>query len=252
MSTDYGEKEREFLASLEADTGRDLAAWMAAIQAQALSHRNEIIDWLRQQGFTFSRASWLERIHHNDGKPIYADRPAGPRREASKPAGDEPPPSPARAPPALRIVSRTDAPAPRPQPMPPPPTTPTAAPPLPADASALDELLAKAKAYRPLAQYLMQEIARTVHGTAFTPAGGFISVQRGGEFAVIVVSPRELRLGLALGERAVEPPLERAKFTNPTTRIAPTVTHMIVLTDARQVDARLLALVNDAAGRSGR
>ena len=71
MATDYAELEREFLASLAADSGRDLAAWMALIDAQKLNHRNDIIDWLRQQGFMFARASWLERIHHNGGRPVY-------------------------------------------------------------------------------------------------------------------------------------------------------------------------------------
>ena len=28
MSRDYGEMEQEFIAGLEADTGRDLAGWM--------------------------------------------------------------------------------------------------------------------------------------------------------------------------------------------------------------------------------
>ena len=55
------------------DTGRDLAGWMAAISESGLSERNAIIDWLRHQGFQFAKASWLERIHHNGGRLIYAD-----------------------------------------------------------------------------------------------------------------------------------------------------------------------------------
>ena len=73
MSTDYAEKEREFVASLTEDTGRDLDAWMAAITESGLSDKNAIIDWLRLQGFAFNWASWLERIHHNGGRLIYAD-----------------------------------------------------------------------------------------------------------------------------------------------------------------------------------
>lgn len=71
MSKDFEDKEREFLETLKADTGRDLAEWMEAISNQGLPHRNDVIDWLRLQGFIFSRASWLERIHANDGRPIY-------------------------------------------------------------------------------------------------------------------------------------------------------------------------------------
>ena len=96
MSTDYAEKERDFIASLNEDTGRDLDGWMAAISESGFSERNAIIDWLRHQGSQFARASWLERIHHNGGRLIYADaldhihsssRPASPARTTN----DEPP-----------------------------------------------------------------------------------------------------------------------------------------------------------------
>ena len=73
MSTDYAEMERDFVASLKEDTGRDLAAWMIAIRDCEHSDRNAIIDWLRHQGFQFSWASWLERIHHNGGRLIYGE-----------------------------------------------------------------------------------------------------------------------------------------------------------------------------------
>ena len=62
MAIDYTEKERAFVASLEDDSGTGLAGWMRAIDLAKLEERNAIIDWLRQQGFTFANASWLERI----------------------------------------------------------------------------------------------------------------------------------------------------------------------------------------------
>ncbi|KAB2939990.1 MAG: hypothetical protein F9K20_15165, partial [Hyphomicrobium sp.] len=82
MATDFGEKERAFIDGLKENTGRDLDEWMAAISAAGLAHRNDIIDWLRHKGLMFSKASWLERIHHNGGKPIYVGVPkeAAPRR----------------------------------------------------------------------------------------------------------------------------------------------------------------------------
>ncbi|MDX2258822.1 MAG: hypothetical protein NW205_07890 [Hyphomicrobiaceae bacterium] len=80
MSTDYAEMERELLAWLENDTGRDLSGWLAAIAATGLTDRNAIIDWLRQQGFIFANASWIERIHNNAGRPIYLDAVPASRR----------------------------------------------------------------------------------------------------------------------------------------------------------------------------
>jgi hypothetical protein len=50
MATDYGEKERAFIDSLKESSGRNLQEWMAAISAQDLAHRNDVILWLRQQG----------------------------------------------------------------------------------------------------------------------------------------------------------------------------------------------------------
>lgn len=236
MSTDYAQKEREFLDELKADTGRDLAEWMAAISAENLPHRNDIIDWLRRQGFMFSKASWLERIHHNGGKPIYANTPA------AKPTdGDRRPRTP-----VTKVVEPPSAePAPRPPDPLPPPTT--AAPPDVADPSAMETLLAKAKAYRPLAMHLMREIARAVPTARFAPEAGYVSIRAGAEFAIIDISAKELRLGLALGDAPAETPAERARFAPPAARISPAITHMVVLNDARQVTATLTALVRRAA-----
>ena len=78
MGTDYAGKERAFIAGLEAGTGRGLTSWLAAIAQTGLTDRNDIIDWLRQNRFTFDNASWIERIHHNGGRLVYAedgDRP---------------------------------------------------------------------------------------------------------------------------------------------------------------------------------
>ena len=57
MSTDYAGKEREFLATLAADTGRDLGAWMAEISAKGLADKNDIIDWLRREAAKDDAAS---------------------------------------------------------------------------------------------------------------------------------------------------------------------------------------------------
>src|SRR5262245_34835186 len=103
MARDEEEEEREFLADLEGRTGRDLAQWMAAITEQHFTDKNETIDWLRAQGLPFARASWLERIHSNGGRPIYLHQtpPAGPGSETQ-----QKPPKP--QPSALRPPSRRE------------------------------------------------------------------------------------------------------------------------------------------------
>jgi hypothetical protein len=239
VSIDYAEVERQFLATLEEDSGRTLAAWMAAIDAQGLAHRNDIIDWLRRQGFMFSKASWLERIHNNGGKPIYegatGPRPSTPARPrmarptivVAPPKAEEPTPNPPTPAPPPRLV-----------------TAPIAAEaPQPDTAAALDALIARAKAFRPLALYVIAEIRKAVPGVVVTPRDGFVVFRTGADFAVLVVSPKELRLGLATKE-TLAAPWEASKLA---LRAAPATTHMIILTDARQITPALMSAVAAAA-----
>ena len=210
MTADEREEERRFLAELKARSGRDLPEWMAAISAQGFADKNDIIDWLRAQGFPFARASWLERIHTNGGKPIYLHDP------------------------------------PKPAPMPPPePERPRARALTPKETADLDKLVAAAKGYRPLYQLLESEIRRALPGVTIEPKPGYISIGRPREFAAITLHASELRLGLDLGERAFDAHLQRAKLRG----LGRAISHMLVLTDARQVNADLLALLIGASAR---
>src|SRR5262245_39457100 len=211
------QEEREFLAALKARTGRDLAEWMAAIVERGFHDKNEIIDWLRTQGLPFARASWLERIHRNGGRPIHLAVAGIPDTPKERPPGTQ------RAPPE------------------------PAAPASPAtdDAAAPDKLPAAAKGYRPLYQLIEAEVRNAIPGAAFLPKGRYVSVAAPREFAAITLHATEIRLGLDLGEQPFGGRLEKAKLRGP----GPAITHMVVLTDARQVDQDLLALVKSANGR---
>jgi hypothetical protein len=198
---------------------------MAAIDAAQLAGRNAIIDWLRPQGFSFSNASWIERIHHNGGRPIYLDK-APPRRvERRRPKGD-------------------DAPGP-PTPPPVPPPAPAARA-EPGDPYGVEDLLAAGKAYRPLAAMLIEQVRQTLPGVRVSPRAGLISFARPNELAVLSVTARELRLGLDLGDRPFAAPLAKAKLAGASAAIS----HMLVLTDARQVDGGLIKLVCEADARA--
>ncbi len=230
MATDYGEKERAFIDGLKEATGRDLGEWMALISAQELPDRNDIIDWMRQQGFTFSKASWLERIHHNGGKPIYADSAAPrvrrARREEARPPQAVPAALQSEPPPAAKAAA-----APPPSPLPP---------------DQLEPLLAKAKAYRPLALALIAQI-RTVRPDArFLARDTFVAVADPQAFAHLGIGSKELRLHLALGAHDFDDVVKKGVPGGGLGK-ADTLTHMVVLTDARQVDRRLLDLVARAA-----
>lgn len=215
MARDYKAMEAEFIADLKARSGRDLAEWMAAIDALGHSERDVIIKWLQPQGFTFEHASWLERIHNNAGVPIYQQSPSPRRMEQPRPAA-----TPTQSPPA-------------------PPTGASAATPVASDSDAIGTVLARGKAFRMLAELLIGEAKRVLPGLAVGVRDDLLCFGRPGTLAVLAVSPRELRLGLALDDRPLQPPLHRPKGIG----ADPSITHMAVLNDARQIDEALLELL---------
>ena len=230
MTAKESEEEREFLERLQARSGRSLAEWMAAITLERFADKNAAIDWLRAQGFTFQRASWLERIHANGGKPIFGELPAKapPVRPFSEP--------PAQSPAAAHAKAE--------------PVQPAASPPVaqtpPADtAAALEKLIAGAKGYRPLYQMLETAIRGAVTEVVLTPRAGYISFGAPAEFAAVTMHPSEVRLGLDLGDRPFDAMVQKAKLKGPGLAI----THMAVLTDARQINGELLSLIKGAHER---
>ena len=233
MSRDYGEMEQEFIAGLKADTGRDLAEWMGALDAGTFGHRNDMIDWLRQQGFPFSKASWLERIHHNGGKLVYGERPQIKLREPETKDSTAsavplaPPPSPpvevvSTAPPRLdhQDVS-SSAPV------------------------ALAAFLSKAKGYRPLAELLLRQARNAAPGTRIEVHETHAVLGAPGIYGALALTAKDIRLALDLGEEASATGFKRLRLPGTPDNL----THTIVLNDARKVDYELMSLIARAAKR---
>lgn len=223
MSTDYAEMEREFIAGLADDTGRDLAAWMMAIAESGHTGRNDIIDWLRHQGFQFSWASWLERIHHNGGRLIYADgelgQPRTPIRRASVRDADDVPPT-------------RERPTPRPSPT-------------MAATSDIQNLLSEAKGLRPLAEHILREIGRAVPATEFAVTGPVVTMSAPKPFAALHPAPKKLRLYADFGPSGAN----RSKPAEAINKGSPPFAEMLVLDDARSIDEDFRRLIRAAAAR---
>lgn len=223
MSTDYAEMEREFIADLAEDTGRDLAAWMTAIAKSGRTERNDIIDWLRHQGFQFSWASWLERIHHNGGRLIYADgSPAQTRahqlRKSSARDVDDVPPR------REKTVPRQPA--------------------SPASRD-IQSLLHEAKGLRPLAEHILREIGRAVPETEFAVSGAVVTMSAPKPFAALHPAPKKLRLYANFGPAGSN----RSKPAEAIGKGAPPFAEMLVLDDARSIDEDFRRLIRAAAAR---
>lgn len=262
MSAEFEQKEREFLLNLKKDTGRDLAEWMTALDAQDLSERNDRIDWLRHNGFIFAWASWLERIHHNGGRPIYLDAVPNADEAAGKATDDgvtltteaDPRPSSGRQDEVSNHPRDADAPKPPARSS----FDPLAA--LPSrsiktdDPEDLGRTIASARAYAPLLNFLLGQIAQRLP-EAFAIARRdhvvlHVSKRKAAPFAVIAITASDLKLALNLGSWPIKPPMERARLSGVTAKTARCMSHMIALDDARQVEAGLINLIEAAHRRA--
>lgn len=83
-------EERNLLQGIPGLTGRDIAGWMALIDAQSFIDKNDTIDFLRGFGFPFAWASWLERVHANGGRPLFGPEPTPEPARRRLGAGIEP------------------------------------------------------------------------------------------------------------------------------------------------------------------
>lgn len=254
MARDLGEQERAFVDALASGTGRDLGAWMQAIAQSGHTARNDIIDWLRHQGFTFSNASWLERINHNGGQLIYGGmdvRPVAVERTAARPR------APAAAEPSLDMTAPAQQPAvqahqtgalPAPDPMPPPEAAVSREPekqPQAASDTEIAALLAAAKGLRPLADYILREMDLVVPALVRQSAAPFVTLLSPMPFAALLLGPKDIRLFADFGPGS----RDRARKAD-AGRIPVHFPDVIVLNDARQVDDRLRELIASAYTRA--
>ena len=247
MATDYAEKERAFIASLDADTGADLGGWMRAVVGSGLENRNDIIDWLRHQGFTFAKASWLERIYHNGGRLIYAG-------DAAAPAADPGPGGAASSPPANPQPRRKGLSAYTPARS---PGQAVEAPVYAADvqqsirppaalASDIETVLEAAKGLRPLAMLALGQMRKAVPEARLEAQAPYVMIAASAPFAALLPGAKELRIYADFG--ATEN--TRIKRADTANKLPPPFPEVLVLNDARRVDDVFLELIASARDRA--
>ncbi len=249
MGTDYAEKERIFISGLESGTGRTLDAWMQAITDAGLTQRNDIIDWLRLNGFTFSNASWLERIHHNGGRLVYAsgeDATGGTVQVAARVA------SQSIATP--RLLPRSDiAPATAANDADFSAAAPVIANPDLAAAffnAAVSDVLAAAKGLRPLAALALLEIGAMIPETVLDADGAVVLLSGPRPFMALLPGAKVLRFYGDFGTSG-DGRIARAEAVMKIAgKAAPPFRSVLVLTDARLVDSTFRDLVRAAHARA--
>ncbi|HLA94406.1 MAG TPA: DUF5655 domain-containing protein [Pyrinomonadaceae bacterium] len=106
-----------------------------------------------------------------------------------------------------------------------------------------DDLLvaqfAKAAEIRPLYEEFIAFIAKNFPQAAVLPKKTYVSILENREFAAVNIKPKELRIGLDLGDRPFDDKIEKAKLTGPMPRIS----HMFVLTDAKQLNKDIVEVL---------
>lgn len=202
---------------------------MRAIAESRLTDRNDIIDWLRHRGFTFPRASWLERIYHNGGRLVYAhaatvDLKASPHELAEDLAALA---SPAPFEPDV-------------------PETPIAEPGRRAGQTDLSSQLAGAKGLRPLAVMILAEIQKAIPHLLTAPSGSYVELSAPKPFAALLAEPKVLRIYADFGSNPGAP----AKTAEAAHRkgLVP-YPSVVEVNDARRVDAAFITLILAANAR---
>lgn len=109
----------------------------------------------------------------------------------------------------------------------------------------LENQFAKAAEMRPLYQIFIEFVNKNFPASTVLPKKTYVSILENREFAAVNIKPKELRIGLDLGDRPFDEKIEKAKLTGPMPRIS----HMYVLTDEKQLDAGVVEALKMSRAR---
>lgn len=109
----------------------------------------------------------------------------------------------------------------------------------------LEAQFAKTADMRALYDEFIGFVARNFPAATILPKKTYVSVLENREFGAVNIKKGELRVGLDLGDRGFDSKVEKAKLTGPMPRIS----HMVVVTDAAQLDNGLVDLLRQSHAR---
>ena len=109
----------------------------------------------------------------------------------------------------------------------------------------LENQFAKATGMRPLYDEFIEFVMKNFPGSTVLPKKTYVSILESREFAAVNIKPKELRIGFDLGDREFDTKIEKAKLSGPMPRIS----HMLVLTDAKQLDSEIVQALKESHAR---
>lgn len=109
----------------------------------------------------------------------------------------------------------------------------------------LDAQFAKAADMKPLYESFLEFVSEHFPSSSVLPKKTYVSILENREFAAVNIKAKELRVGFDLGDRPFDDKIEKAKLTGPMPRIS----HMLVLTDAKQLDKSIVEALKESYSR---
>lgn len=110
----------------------------------------------------------------------------------------------------------------------------------------LENQFVKCPDMRSIFDTVSEGIISQFQGTQLIPKKTYLSFTSVREFAAINVKPKEIRLGLDLGEEPFTEIVQKSKLTGPMPRIS----HMIILTNIKQFDSMTKQLIEQSYNRT--
>ncbi len=101
------------------------------------------------------------------------------------------------------------------------------------------------EAWKPVYEALAKKVQGQFKGVEIVPTKGYISFRNPREFAVAKITAKAMRVGMDLGDRAFEGPVEKAKSLG----TMPRISHMVEVMDAKGISAALGKLLKEANAR---
>jgi predicted transport protein len=109
----------------------------------------------------------------------------------------------------------------------------------------LKDQFEKKEHLKPLYDQLIKEVQKEIKDTQVTAKKTYVSLHKKKEFAAINIKSNELGVGMDLGDTPFSDYLQKLKLTGPMPRIS----HMVIIQDKKDINPKLLGLIQKADKR---
>lgn len=116
------------------------------------------------------------------------------------------------------------------------------------EGSLLENHFDRCEEMRPLFEFIAGRILKAFPDTRLIPKKTYLSFTAQREFAAINIKPKEIRLGVDLGDEPFHEHLQKSKLSGP----MPRMSHMLVLDNFDQFDQRVIPYLTKSYNRSNK